>query len=73
MTDLSTKEKLELITRNLQEVLKENIITDVLEKEQRPLKIYWGILPLFAQLPFSVRSSSYFTFSKHFQSSITLL
>lgn len=35
-------EKLRLITHNLQEVLNEEIITDVLRKDERPLKIYWG-------------------------------
>lgn len=35
-------EKLALITSNLQEVLNPEIITQVLEKEDRPLVIYWG-------------------------------
>ncbi|MCH0628404.1 tyrosine--tRNA ligase [Kocuria palustris] len=34
-----------LITKGLQEVLNGQIIQDVLEKEQRPLKIYWGTAP----------------------------
>ncbi|CCE81855.1 Piso0_002532 [Millerozyma farinosa CBS 7064] len=41
----SPEEKLELITRNLQEVLNENIIKDVLEVQKRPLKVYWGTAP----------------------------
>lgn len=35
-------EKLALITSNLQEVLNPEIIQNVLEKENRPLVIYWG-------------------------------
>ncbi|KAK6348601.1 Tyrosine--tRNA ligase cytoplasmic [Orbilia javanica] len=42
MASLTPKEKIALITRNLQEVLGEDIITDVIEKQNRPLKIYWG-------------------------------
>lgn len=45
MTEMSAQGKLALIKQGLQEVLKENIITDVLEKEGRPLKIYWGTYP----------------------------
>ncbi|KAF3906388.1 hypothetical protein ABW20_dc0104687 [Dactylellina cionopaga] len=41
-TTLGPKEKIALITRNLQEVLGEDIIIDVIEKQNRPLKIYWG-------------------------------
>ena len=42
MTATNTQEKIALIKQGLQEVLKENIISDVIEKEGRPLKIYWG-------------------------------
>jgi tyrosyl-tRNA synthetase len=42
MATLSAQEKISLIKQGLQEVLKENILTDVIEKESRPLKIYWG-------------------------------
>lgn len=38
-------EQYELITKGLQEVLNAQIIKDVLEKEKRPLKIYWGTAP----------------------------
>ncbi|KAI4143549.1 MAG: hypothetical protein L6R39_004528 [Caloplaca ligustica] len=39
---MSAQEKLALIKENLQEVLKEDIIEDVILKQNRPLKIYWG-------------------------------
>lgn len=39
---MSVQEKITLIKENLQEVLKEDIIEDVLIKQNRPLKIYWG-------------------------------
>ncbi|KAF3316201.1 Tyrosine--tRNA ligase cytoplasmic [Orbilia oligospora] len=42
MASLTAKEKIALITRNLQEVLGEEILIDVIEKQNRPLKIYWG-------------------------------
>ncbi|KAI5810597.1 tRNA synthetases class I-domain-containing protein [Pyronema omphalodes] len=45
MAELTAQEKIALITQGLQEVLKENIIEDVLVKENRPLKIYWGTAP----------------------------
>jgi tyrosyl-tRNA synthetase len=35
-------EKLALIKHNLQEVLNEEIITEILNKNERPLKLYWG-------------------------------
>ena len=38
----SAEEKYALITSNLQEVLNPEIIKDVLEKQNRPLIIYWG-------------------------------
>ncbi|KAI9701821.1 MAG: hypothetical protein M1836_001165 [Candelina mexicana] len=39
---LSAQEKIALINENLQEVLKPEIIEDVIIKQNRPLKIYWG-------------------------------
>ena len=39
---MSPEEKEELILRSLQEVMNPEIIKDVLYKEDRPLKIYWG-------------------------------
>ncbi|KAI0463212.1 Tyrosine--tRNA ligase cytoplasmic [Komagataella kurtzmanii] len=39
------QEQYDLITKNLQEVLNPQIIKDVLEKEKRPLKLYWGTAP----------------------------
>lgn len=39
---LTADEKFKLITRGLQEVLKPEIIHDVLTKNERPLVIYWG-------------------------------
>ncbi|KAI5851300.1 tRNA synthetases class I-domain-containing protein [Morchella snyderi] len=45
MAESTAAEKIELITRGLQEVLKLNIIEDVIIKENRPLKIYWGTAP----------------------------
>lgn len=44
MATMSAHEKISLIKQGLQEVLKENILTDVIEKENRPFKIYWGQL-----------------------------
>lgn len=38
-------EALELIKKDLQEVLNEGIIKNVIEVEKRPLKIYWGTAP----------------------------
>lgn len=40
---LSPKEKVALITSNLQETLNPEILEDVLFKQQRPLIIYWGM------------------------------
>lgn len=40
--ELSPQEKLALIKVNLQEVLHEEILEDVVVKQQRPLVIYWG-------------------------------
>jgi tyrosyl-tRNA synthetase len=42
MAATSAQEKIALITQGLQEVLKESIISDIIEKQGRPLKIYWG-------------------------------
>ena len=39
---MNSQEKLELITSGLQEVLKFSILEDVIVKEGRNLKIYWG-------------------------------
>ena len=39
---LSPQEKLALIKENLQEVLKPEILEDVIVKQNRPLVIYWG-------------------------------
>lgn len=38
----SAADKLKLITSNLQEVLNQEIIEEILNKNERPLKIYWG-------------------------------
>ena len=40
--DLNQEQKLALICENLQEILKEDIIHDIVLKQNRPLKIYWG-------------------------------
>ncbi|KAI5797937.1 tRNA synthetases class I-domain-containing protein [Peziza echinospora] len=42
---MNPQEKIALITSGLQEVLKLNILEDVLIKENRNLKIYWGTAP----------------------------
>ncbi|MCJ1450867.1 hypothetical protein MMC28_001201 [Mycoblastus sanguinarius] len=39
---LSADEKIALINENLQEVLKPEIIEDVIKKQNRPLVVYWG-------------------------------
>ena len=39
---LNPHEKLALIKENLQEVLKPEILEDVIVKQNRPLVIYWG-------------------------------
>lgn len=41
---LSPQEKIALIKQNLQEVLKPEILEDVIVKQNRPLRIYWGTL-----------------------------
>lgn len=62
---LSPDESIALIHENLQEVLRPEIIEDVIKKENRPLKIYWGKdtvsllscgLPLGTQEPFPIAS-----------------
>ncbi|KAF8455523.1 tRNA synthetases class I-domain-containing protein [Terfezia claveryi] len=42
---MNSKERIELITGGLQEVLKGNILEEVIEREGRSLKIYWGTAP----------------------------
>ncbi len=39
---LSPQDKLALIKENLQEILKPEILEDVILKQNRPLVIYWG-------------------------------
>jgi len=43
-TDMSTAERLSIVTNNLQEILNPEIMEDVLNKGERPLTIYWGML-----------------------------
>lgn len=43
--NMSASEKFELITKGLQEVLNAQIFKDILEKNERPVKIYWGTAP----------------------------
>ena len=40
--ELNPQQKIALIKENLQEVLREDIIEDVIIKQNRPLRIYWG-------------------------------
>ena len=40
--DLSADERIAIIRQNLQEVLKPDIIEDVIKRQNRPLSIYWG-------------------------------
>ena len=42
MADLTAEQKIALITVNLQETLKQDIIENIIVKENRPLTIYWG-------------------------------
>lgn len=42
---MNADEKFNLITKDLQEVLNAQIIKEVLEKNERPLRIYWGTAP----------------------------
>lgn len=39
---MSPQDKLALIKENLQEILKPEILEDVILKQNRPLVIYWG-------------------------------
>jgi tyrosyl-tRNA synthetase len=39
---MDAQQKLALIQQNLQEVMRPDILEDVIVKQQRPLKIYWG-------------------------------
>ena len=41
-TPTDPKEKIALITKNLQEVLNPELLEDVVVKEGRPLVVYWG-------------------------------
>jgi tyrosyl-tRNA synthetase len=41
--DLTPEEKVALIKLNLQEVLRPDILDEVIIKEKRPLVIYWGL------------------------------
>ena len=43
MAELSREDRLKLIHQNLQEVLKPDIIEQIVLKDDRPLKIYWGM------------------------------
>lgn len=51
---MNNDEKFQLITENLQEVIRPQVIHDVLA-EGRPLKIYWGVFP---RLPRPLLTSS---------------
>lgn len=44
-SDLTPQQKIDLIKQNLQEVLKPEIIEDVIIRQNRPLEIYWGTPP----------------------------
>jgi hypothetical protein len=43
-TDMSAAERLSIVTNNLQEILNPEIMEDVLNKGEKPLTIYWGML-----------------------------
>jgi len=43
MAELTPQQKIALIQENLQEVLNPEIIEDIIVKQNKPLKIYWGI------------------------------
>jgi hypothetical protein len=47
MSDLNPQQRIALIKENLQEVLRLDIIENVIVKEGRPLCIYWGNARLF--------------------------
>lgn len=42
MAELDPQQKVALIKENLQEVLKPEILEDVIVKQDRPLEVYWG-------------------------------
>ena len=42
--ELSPEEKLDLITSQLQETLKPELLRDIVVNQKRPLSIYWGTL-----------------------------
>lgn len=42
--ELSAQQKYELVTSGLHEVLKPEVLEDVILKQQRPLAIYWGMM-----------------------------
>ena len=44
--DLSADERIAIIRQNLYEVLKPDIIEDVIKRQNRPLCIYWGGLDI---------------------------
>jgi tyrosyl-tRNA synthetase len=44
-SSLSPSERYELITRDLQEVLGSDSIKAILDKNERPLRAYWGTAP----------------------------
>lgn len=49
---LNPQAKIALIKENLQEVLKPEILEDVIVKQDRPLKIYWGTrIPAVSNTP----------------------
>lgn len=52
-TELDPQAKLVLIKENLQEVLKPEILEDVIIRQARPLKIYWGVWTQFVYMPCS--------------------
>lgn len=46
--EMTPEEKIGLIKSQLQEVLRPDIIEDVIVKQNRPLKIYWGMQCLWS-------------------------
>ena len=42
---LSADERISLIRENLQEILKFDIIEDIVKRQNKPLSIYWGRSP----------------------------
>ena len=55
---LSPEERLKLIYLNLAEVLKPEIVEHVVLTEDRPLKIYWGMVKLTPVSAATVKHSS---------------